>query len=153
METDRSATRHRCLVPYFARCLPSRCPQRCRVSNVFVRKEPIRFDSFRFWIFRKVLGSVRFGSEKYVSQFDTVRPVFLPTRRGSVPFVSASGSASGSGWFQNYTFRFGLVRFGRFGSVPYSILNLVSDDVTETRYLRSGSLKLEPTPTMAHLLY
>ena len=27
------------------------------------RKEPVRFDSFRFWTFRKLIGSVRFFSE------------------------------------------------------------------------------------------
>ena len=31
--------------------------------QALVRKEPVRFDSFRFRNFRKLIGSVRFGSE------------------------------------------------------------------------------------------
>ena len=73
-----------------------------------------RFDSFRFRTFRKLIGSVRFGSEISISGFDAVRPVFFGrfvARSGSVRFVSASGSDR----FQNSTVRFGSVRPVRFG--------------------------------------
>ena len=64
------------------------------------RKDTVRFDSFRFQTFQKLIGSVRFGSEMYFSRFDAVRPAFfgrVVARSGSVRFVSASGS----GRFQN----------------------------------------------------
>ena len=64
------------------------------------RKEPVRFDSFRFRTFRKVFGSVRFGSDNYFPRFDAVRPAFfgrVVARSDSVRF----GSASGSGQIHN----------------------------------------------------
>ena len=69
-------------------------------------------------------GSVRFGSENDVSRFDAVRPSFfgrVVARSGSVCFVSASGPAVSK------IERFGLVRFGRFGSVYYSFLHMLQD--------------------------
>ena len=41
------------------------------------RKEPVRFDSFRFRTFRQFTGSVRFGSVNDLSQFDAARPAFF----------------------------------------------------------------------------
>ena len=72
----------------------------------YIRREPVRFDSFRFRTFRKVIGSARFGSESRVSQFDAIQPVLferIMARSGSVRLVSASGS----GRFRNQTIRFG----------------------------------------------
>ena len=77
---------------------------------------------------RNRFGSIRFGSglfernnrfgwfRKNKFRFDAVRPAFfggVVAWSGSVRF----GSASGSGRFQSET-----VRFGRFGSVSYSVL-------------------------------
>ena len=75
--------------------------ERCEGS-----KEPVRFDRFRFWTFRSIIGSVRIGSENNISGFDAVRPAFfgrVVARSGSVRFVSASNS----GRFQKQTVRFG----------------------------------------------
>ena len=85
-----------------------------RTCSPIFTMEPVRFDSFRFWILRKLIGSVRFGSEQYFARFDAVRPAFfgrVVARSGSVRFVSASGS----GRFQNSTALFGSVRPVRFG--------------------------------------
>ena len=69
------------------------------------RKEPVRFDSFQFLDFRKLIGSVRFGS----ARFGLVRTNTFPgsTRFGVfgrivAPYGSVRfGSASGSGRFRN----------------------------------------------------
>ena len=66
---------------------------------------------FRFRTFLRLIGSVRFGSENHISQFDSVRPALfgrVVARSGWVRFVSVSGS----GRFQNSTVRFGSVRLG-----------------------------------------
>ena len=62
----------------------------------YVRKEPIRFDSFWFRTFRQFIGSVRFGSEL----------IFPASMRFGLRFSDASwlgpvrfGSAPGSGRF------------------------------------------------------
>ena len=60
----------------------------------------VRFDSFRFWTFRKFIGSVRFGSEIYFPRFDVVLLALFGravARSDSVRF----GSASGCGRFRN----------------------------------------------------
>ena len=78
-------------------------------------REPVRFDSFRFRIFLKLIGSVRFGSDKLFSRFDPIR---LPVERLMARSCSVrTVSASGSGRFQSQAVRFGSVRFGRFGSL------------------------------------
>ena len=69
-------------------------------TRVMSRKESVRFDSFRFRTFRKLIGLVRFDSDGYFSQFDAIRPAFfgrVVARSSSVRFISASGS----GRFQN----------------------------------------------------
>ena len=79
------------------------------------RKEPLRFDSFRFRNFRKLIGSVRFGSERSFSWFDAVRPALfgrVVARSDSV----RSGSAVSSGRFRN-----SRVWFGSAGSVRFLI--------------------------------
>ena len=48
-----------------------------------IRKEPVRFDSFRLRSFRKLIGLIRFGSENSISQFDAVRPAVFRTRSGA----------------------------------------------------------------------
>ena len=85
------------------------------------RKEPVRFDSFRFRTFRKLIGLVRFGSKMCLSRFDAVWPPFvgrLVARFGSVrfrvrfrPVPELNGSVR-------------PIRFGRFGSV-YSFLDML----------------------------
>ena len=79
-------------------------PKKAAETNC--RKEPVRFGSVRKIRFP---GSTRFG----LRFSDTL---WL----GPVRFSSASGF----GRFQNQTFRFGSVRFCRFGSVSYSFLNI-----------------------------
>ena len=77
------------------------------------RKDTIRFDSFRFQTFRKLIGSVRFDSEMYFSRFDVVRLAFF----GHAVALSGSvrcGSASDSGRFRNSTVRFGSAGWVRF---------------------------------------
>ena len=49
-------------------------------------KEPVRFDSFRFQTFRRVIGSVRFG--KIVFSVRRGSAYVFQTRRGSVRFGS-----------------------------------------------------------------
>ena len=59
-------------------------------------------------------SSVQFGSDKWLSRFDAVRPAFfgrVVARAGSVRFVSVSGS----GRFLSYTVRFHSLRPVRFG--------------------------------------
>ena len=56
------------------------------------RKEPLRFDSFRFRTFRKLIGLVQFGSGNSYFRFDAVRPALVGrvvARSGSVRFGSA----------------------------------------------------------------
>ena len=87
-------------------CLPQPCfhvagpaPEDTRLRGCARcnRREPVRFDSFRFRTFRNIIGSVR--------------------------KVICSGSASGSGRFQNYTVRFGSVRPLRFGFLIFPAVN------------------------------
>ena len=117
--------------PQFDRAPSSRglAPTRlCRISESESRfgigksrKEPARFDSFRFRNFRKVIVAFRFGS---------VWQLFIPVRCSSAcVFRTRNGSVRfGSVRFR---VRFGplpkstsSVRFGRFGSVSYSFLNI-----------------------------
>ena len=82
------------------------------------RKEPVRFDSFRFRTFRKSIGSVRCGSENVVSRFDAVRPSFFGrvlAQSGSVRFLPLV--PAGSGRFGSV----GSVRFCLAGSVRFLI--------------------------------
>ena len=86
---------------------------------VINRKEPVRFDSFRFRTFQTFIGSVRFGLGTY----------FPGSTRFGLRF-------SGASWFGLVRFRsfphpvpagsginrFGSVRFGRFASVSYFFL-------------------------------
>ena len=68
-----------------------------------IRKEPVRFDSFRFRTFRKFIGSVRFGLANYISRFDAARLVFfgrVAARSSSVRFGSAQDSSKGVQWKQ-----------------------------------------------------
>ena len=83
------------------------------------RKEPIRFDSFRFRTFDKFIGSVRFGSDKcfpgsmrFGLRFSEASWLG-PVRFGSFPRPAPVGSEIK---------RFGSVRFGQFASVSYSFL-------------------------------
>ena len=73
-----------------------------------------RFDSFRFWTFRKVIGSVRKGT--FPVRCSSV--YVFRSRRVSVQF----GSVRFRVWFWLVpeTVRFGSVWFGRCGSVSYS---------------------------------
>ena len=93
------------------------------------RKEPVRFDSFRFRTFRKFIDSVRFGSVRVGKLLFLVRcgsACVFRIRRGSVRFGSVPRPApAGSGIKQ----RFGSVRFGsvRFGS--YSFLSRHHDHI------------------------
>ena len=81
-------------------------------------KEPVRFDSFRFRTFLRLIGSVRFGSEKYSSRFDAVRPAFfgrVVARSGSVSVRFGSSLRpvpAGSGINSS-------VRFGSAGSLRF----------------------------------
>ena len=100
-------------------------PRKSRVRqeniSISIRKETVRFDSFRFQTFRKLIGSVRFGSEMYFSPVRRGLACIFRTRRGSVRFGSVPRPVpAGSG-----IKRFGSVRFGRFGSVSHSFLSLV----------------------------
>ena len=78
--------------------------------TVYVREEPVRFDScrFRFSVFF-LKSSVRFGSVR----FGSVRQLILPIRCGSVcVFRTRRGSV-----------RFGSVRFRlRFGVLLFPVL-------------------------------
>ena len=76
------------------------------------RKEPVRFDSFRFRTFREFIGSVRFGSENAMSRFDLRFPDASwlgPVRFGSFPRPVPAGSEIE--WFGSA----GSVRPVRFG--------------------------------------
>ena len=91
-------------------------------EHCIFRKEPVRFDSFRFRTFRKLIGSVRFGSDNSISRFDVVRPAFfgrVVARSGSVRFVSVSGS----GRFQIK--QFGSVWLFRFGFLFLPVVSLL----------------------------
>ena len=100
-------------------------------ANTCIRKEPVRFDSFRFRTFRKLIGSVRFGSIRFHSvPFGSIRFHSVPFGSirfhsvpfGSIRFHSVRRTNPGST-------RFGL-RFSdalwlgpvRFGSVPRPVL-------------------------------
>ena len=100
--------------------------------SVYIRKEPVRFDSFRFRILLKNMVSVQFSLTIVLS--DSMRfglhflnaSWFGPVRFGSAPRSVPAGSE---------TKRFGSVRFGRFGSVSYSFL----------MYFRWGFIIISPT--------
>ena len=56
--------------------------------NICDRKEPVRFDSFRFGTFRNLIGSVRFGEGKICVLVRCDSACVFRTRRGSVRSVS-----------------------------------------------------------------
>ena len=102
-------------------CAPVRRPGHCPVRGfASARKETVRFDSFRFRNFRKLIGSVRFGSvQKHISSGSTRFGLrFLdmawlgPVRFGSFPRPVPAGSRIN-----------GSVRFGSAGSVRFLILS------------------------------
>ena len=96
-----------------AHATTSRCPW----QDPNVRKEPVRFDSFRF----RTSTINWFGSENIYSRFYAVRPAFfwrVTIRPCSIRF----GSLCGSGRFRNYMVRFGSVRPVRFGFLFVQIM-------------------------------
>ena len=76
------------------------------------RKEPVRFDSFRFRTFSKThrFGSARFG--QYVSRFDAVRPALFgrAVARSRTKFASFPRPVPAGFRIK----RFGSVQFGGF---------------------------------------
>ena len=119
-----------------ARCLAVRCSARLGAGRwwatgpAHLRKELVRFDSFRFRVFRILIGSVRFGkttqcsgSTRFGLRFSDASRLG-PVRFGSFPCSVPAGSEIK---------RFGSVWFGRFGSVSYSFL------ITGVRLLQGSS--------------
>ena len=126
---------------------------------IYIRQESVRFDSFRFRTFLKLIGSVRFGSD-FSFCSDSTRfglrfldtPWLGPVRFGSVPRPVPAGS--GIKWF-------GSVRFGRFGSVSHAfltyiyiyiyihthLLTILSPTILSTNNLNSGNTILEFHPS------
>ena len=93
-----------------------------------IQEGTVRFDSFWFRTFRKLIGSVRFGSDNMFCRFDAVPPAFFghavarsgPVRFGSVLRAVLLAVPAGS-----RIKLFGSVRSIRFGSVSHSFLALV----------------------------
>ena len=83
------------------------------------RKDTVWFDSFRFQTFRKLIGSVRFGSEMYFSGVRRGSACVFRTRRGLVRF----GSVRFRVRFRAVPELNDSVRFGRFGSVRFLIIS------------------------------
>ena len=112
------------------------------------RKEPVRFDSFRFrFLSRKFVGSVQFG---------LVRKICFPVRRCSASvFLDALwlepvhlGSVQRPVPAGSEIMRFCSVRFGRFGSVSYSFL--LVDDCLQGHASTSNVPKALPAATLRH---
>ena len=96
------------------------------------RKEPVRFDSFRFRTFRKFIGSVRFGSEnslpgsmRFGLRFSDASWLGGPVRFGSVPRPVPAGSGIE---------RFGSVRFGSAGSVRFLLPPCIMISTTSIKW-------------------
>ena len=86
------------------------------VGRGWLRKEPVRLDSFLFRNFRTIIGSVRFGQSIFLVRRGSV--CVFRARRGSVRF----GSVCFRVRFRPVPELHASVRFGRFGSVSYSFL-------------------------------
>ena len=86
----------------------------CASARACTRKEPARFDSFRFRTFRKFIGSVRFSSVLKIRCPGSTR---FGLRFSNAPWLGPVrfGSASGSGRIQNLTVRFDSVQPVRLG--------------------------------------
>ena len=113
------------------------------------RKEPVRFDLFRFRNFLNIIVSIRFGLAMSVERLRRVAKALLVYFFHETMSLYQEGTGSvrfGSGLFENASLRFGSVRFrvlfrpvpklngsirfdsvrfGRFGSVSYSYLYLL----------------------------
>ena len=88
-----------------------------------VRKEPVRFDSFRFRTLRKFIGSVRFGSVRKLISPDSTQ---FGLRFSDAPWLGPVGFGSFRVRFWPIPELNSSVRFGRFGSVSYSFLQSAS---------------------------
>ena len=105
-------------------------PPRLSRPRAGARKDPVRFDSFRFRTFRQLIGSVWFRSDRFVLSSTRFGRHFsdaswlCPVRIGSFPRPVSAGSRIK---------RFGSVRFGRFGSVSYSFLSYFYGPFTNRR--------------------
>ena len=109
----------------------------------FGRKEPVRFDSFRFRTFRQFIGLVRFGSDKEISVRRGSACVFR-TCRGSVRFSAVRFRVR----FRPVPELNGSVRFGSAGSVRFLIPSCYQGSTSSETCIRcathAGNIEVLP---------